>query len=821
MRSLEAAKSNQLMKSAMLTQNYFLFPQSNFNSSRLAPLTPMKILLLPLLLSASLHAAEPAAVLKLFDQKCADCHSDGDETPTLTAGINLSSLLSSEEDAKSILDRVERADETKGRMPKSKGKPGDPGYTAPLTAEEIALLKEWAKGEAKPAPAAAKEEPKPKEATAPGPTANTEPKTKNQEPRTFIPLREEIHLIAKDLEKQSESTQPFIRYLTLTNLANLRDNAGQPVEDEAQMDTYRAALGKLLNSLSHEGQITVPVAVDAGKTIFRFDLRDYGWTQEEWEKYVVAGYPYALRGVDGKSERDIAEATHSQSAWVRADWFAFAASQPPLYNQLLRLPDNDRDLEMLLGVDVIANLQNRRAIRAGFRESGVSQGNRMIERHELGRYPGAYWKSYDFTPLVRNGQHDLFRSPLGPVGAGLTPNADREFAHDGGEIILNLRNGLQAYYLSTAAGVKLDRAPTEIVQDRKRRDGAIINGISCMACHDQGMKYTLDKPIEQFRDEVGEIALKAGLDRAEANNVKDLYVSQEKLHSVVKVDEDRFKKALAAAMPGYSQPIDPVSRLYNRFKADVKLETLAAEFGEEDARFLDRLKDSRNADLESIAVQFESGMPFPRAGWLDQFQVIAHALNQEQLTYQPIAYTEFTSGAAKAGGSEGKVTLTEGGRLTIATNKAHYKKGELLTVKVKSTEGIYLRLYHLSAEKVLTQIFPNSARTNNFVKGGEAVEIGSQMDGRLGAGEFRFRMKEPFGTEIILAVASPVQFTDTENLNFARGEVFKSFTETDLRVASKRGTKGLTVETQDATGKARGLLSAPTFSARAVFTVGP
>lgn len=775
-----------------------------------------------LLVSPLASAAETSAVLKLFDQKCSDCHSDGDETPTLTGGINLTSLLGSEEDVKSILDRVERGHEVKGRMPKSKGKPGDPGYLPPLTAEEISLLKAWAKGDATAPPAAAQEEPKPKPASATAPAANNEPSTKEQEPRAFIPLREEIRLIAEDVEKQAESSQPFVRYLTLTNLSNLRDASGKPVEDETQMDTYRAALGKLLNSLSHEGQITVPVAVDAGKTIYRFDLRQYGWTQEEWEKYVVAGYPYALRGVDGKRERDIAEATHSQSAWVRADWFTFAASQSPLYNQLLRLPDNDRDLEKLLGVEVIHNLQNRRAIRAGFRESGVSQGNRMIERHELGRYPGAYWKSYDFTPLQRHGQHDLFRSPLGPIGAGLTPNKDREFAHDGGEIIWNLRNGLQAYYLSTAAGVKLSRAPTEIVQDRKRRDGAIINGISCMACHDQGMKYTLNKPIEQFRDEVGEIALKAGLDRIEAKNVKDLYVSQEKLHSVVKADEERFKKALAAAMPGYDQPIDPVIRLYTRFKADVSLTSLAAEFGEEDARFLDRLKDSRNADLESIAVQFESGMGFPRASWLDQFEVIVKALNQEQLNFTPIAYTEFTSGAAKAGGNEGKVTLTEGGRLTIATNKADYKKGELLTVKVKCTEGIYLRLYHLSAEKVLTQIFPNSARTNNFIKGGEAVEIGSQKEGQLGAGEFRFRMKEPFGTEIILAVASPVQFTDAENLRFAQGEVFKSFgSEHDLRTATTRGVKGLTVEVENAAGVVTGQRSAPTFTARAVFSVGP
>jgi hypothetical protein len=793
-------------------------------------MTPMKLLLCsPLLLATicnlsfviPLPAADPAAVLALFDQKCADCHSEGDETPTLTAGINLTSLLGSEDDVKSILDRVQLPDAAKGRMPKSKGQPGDPGYTAPLRAEEIALLKAWAKGETKPVPSAtAKAEPK---APSSEPrTKNEEPGTKNSEPRTFIPLREEIRLIAEDVEKLPESTRPFVRYLTLTNLANLRDSAGKSIEDETQMTTYRAAISKLLNSLSHEGRITVPTTVDAGGTIYRFDLRDYGWTADEWEKYVVSVYPYALRGVDARLEADIATATHSKSAWVRADWFTFAASQPPLYNQLLRLPDNDRDLEKQLGIDVTANLQSARALRAGFRESGVSQGNRMIERHELGRYPGAYWKSYDFTPLVRNGQHDLFRSPLGPIGAGLTQNKDREFAHDGGEIIWNLRNGLQAYYLSTSTGTKLDRAPTEIVQDRKRRDGAIINGISCMACHDQGMKYTLDKSLEEFRDEVGEIALKAGLDRDEARFVRDLYASQERLHAAVEEDEERFKKALAAAMPGYEQPVDPVIRLYNRFKADVRLETLAAEFGEQDARFLDRLKDSRNADLESLAVQFEAGMGFPRAGWLDQFKLIAHSLSQQMLDFQPMAYTEFTSGAPQAGGNEGKVTLSEGGRLTISTDKASYKKGELLTVRVKSTEGVFLRLYHLSAEKTLTQIFPNRATQSNFIKGGGTVELGAQKEGELGPDAFRFRMGEPFGTEIILAVASPEQFTDAENLSFAKGEVFKSFAaEHDLRKSLIRGVKGLTVETQGATGKVTGIRSAPTFTARAVFTVGP
>ena len=499
---------------------------------------------------------------------------------------------------------------------------------------------------------------------------------------------------------------------------------------------------------------------------------------------------------------------------MRADWFAFAASQPPLYHDLLKLPKTEQGLEEQEGVDTKANLRAGRALRAGFRQSGVSQGNRLIERHESKN--GMYWKSYDFTPLKRDGGHDLFRSPLGPVGAGLTKNADREFKHDGGEFIWSLPNGLHAYLLATSDGKRIDRGPTEIVQDRKRRDGAIINGVSCMACHDQGMKYTLDAAtIDKMVDEVGPVVLKAGLDRDEVHAVQDLFANTEKLHAAVQSDEAKYKAALAQAIPDYKQAFDPVGRLYNRFKEDIRIETLAAEFGEQDATFIQRLKDTRNPDMESIAAQFERGLGFPRASWLDQFKLIASALGYRLLDFQPIEYAEFTSGAPKAGGNEGKVVLSDGGKLTIATDKAHYAKGELLSVKLKSTEGVFVRLYHLSAEKVLTQIFPNAGRTDNFLKGGEVVTLPGPGD------KFRFRMKEPFGTEIILAVASPVQFTDKENLNFAQGEVFKSFGEADLRAATQRGVKGLEVEVTNAQGQVIGERSAPTFTARAVFTVGP
>jgi len=788
-------------------------------------LTALALLPRPLL-------ADDAALLEIFETRCATCHRE-DETPTLHAGINLFSLYQSEGEAEDILGRVKREDAVRGRMPKSKGNSDDPGYIAPLTAAEIAVVEAWVKNgptpatplttaPAAPAPTTAAKTAEPTEAPQAAPAVAGAPASGA---RAFVSMKEELALIATDLRSLDRGIQPFVRYLTLTNLAILTSSDGSPRESDDQLETYRAALGKLVNSLSRRGRIVPLVAIDQGRIIYRLDLRDYGWTPDEWETIVVAGYPYGLRGIDGKSEKEIADLSGSAGAWVRGDWFVFAASQPPLYHDLLHLPKTEQELEKQFQVDTVANLSKGQAMRAGFRVSGVSQGNRLIERHESGT--GMYWKSYDFTPLVRTGGHDLFRSPLGPVGAGLTDNKDREFVHDGGEIIFELPNGLHAYYLATSDGKRLDRGPTEIVQDRKRRDGSIINGVSCMACHDRGMKSVkVDRlgndTTELLFDEVGPVALAAGLDKAEKDNIEDLYTNKETLHAALAADEQAYLKVLAEATPGFHQPIDPVSRLYNRFNQEILLETLAAEFGESDATFLDRLKETRDPDLESIAAQFEAGLGFPRSSWLDQFVKISHALSYELQDFEPVAYAEFTSGAAKAGGNEGKVSLSTGGRLTLSTDKADYQAGELLTVKLKLTEASYVRLYHLSAENELKQIFPNSAQNDNFVAGGKELTFGVQKEGTLAAGEFRFRMGKPFGTEIILAVASPVQFSDKENLSFAEGEVFKSFAETDLREASRRGTKGLEVETSDALGKPTGQLrAAPTFSTRAVFTVSP
>jgi hypothetical protein len=100
--------------------------------------------------------------------------------------------------------------------------------------------------------------------------------TKPSTPHKFITLADIAGSIKADLEKRNERDQPFTRYFTLTHLYN----AGV---SEDQIQTYRNGLAKLVNSLSWEKKVVVPEPVDPARTVLRIDLRDYRWTDREWE----------------------------------------------------------------------------------------------------------------------------------------------------------------------------------------------------------------------------------------------------------------------------------------------------------------------------------------------------------------------------------------------------------------------------------------------------------------------------------------------------------------------------------------------------------
>lgn len=381
--------------------------------------------------------------------------------------------------------------------------------------------------------------------------------------RPFVSPQAMIVSMNKDVAAADPRDRPYLRYFTLTHLYN----AGVPHDE---LESYRRGLAKLVNSLSWGRQIVVPKPIDPGKTLLRIDLRDYKWTERIWDEILFHNAFGVRYGTD--AEKQLQAATRTRLPYVRADWFVSAASRPPLYHEILELPTTDRALEALLKVNVDENIASDRIARAGFNGSGVSRNNRLLERHESPY--GAYWKSYDFAGNAQD--KNLFARPFGP-GQGRN-----DFRHDGGEIIFNLPNGLQAYLLVDAEGKRIDKGPVEIVSDPKQPDRQVVNGLSCMSCHARGM---IDKD-DQVRDHVEKNP--GGFSAGERSKVKAVYPTREKFRSLLRADAERFRTAVEATGAPLSKT-EPVAELARKFDDELDLPMIAAELGVKPETFLQRL----------------------------------------------------------------------------------------------------------------------------------------------------------------------------------------------------------------------------------------
>ena len=342
---------------------------------------------------------------------------------------------------------------------------------------------------------------------------------------TFVDIDKRLRWVLDDLRAiPNPVDRQRMRYIDVSTLSNGGTSADELV-------IYREAVSMLLNSLSRGRSVIAPVAIDASKLLYRIDLRDYLWDETTWQQLEEI-YPYAviydrdsrLFPYDEVTAEQIRLETATQIPIIQADWFISHASRPPLYYSLLNLPDTLQGLEQQLGVDVQRNIDTEQVLRSGFANAGPSQNNRIIERHELGGNRGALWLSYDFADNLDN--RNVFANPL-------------DFQEDGGEMIFNLDNGLQGYFITNAAGRRLDKAPNNVVQDPASRDGAVEAGLSCMNCHQ------VDGQLPKF-DEIRDFQLNAGANAEEIEKVLALYVPAEELQAAFDADQNRYRNARAA-----------------------------------------------------------------------------------------------------------------------------------------------------------------------------------------------------------------------------------------------------------------------------------
>ena len=418
----------------------------------------------------------------------------------------------------------------------------------------------------------------------------------------FITPKQMLDTIEKHVNALKPFDRAFARYFTLTHLYN----AGESLE---ALHAYQRALSKLVNSLSWGRTLKIPQPIDAKETIFYIDLRNYEWEigTNRWT-LIEAEYPYQIafnaptQKALHKKLTNLQEAMDCEIPFIHADWFIATASLPPLYHDILGLPETDRELEARLEVNVAENIRNApglRVWRAGFSDSGVSNHNRVVERHDS-RY-GAYWKSYDFAGSV--GTQNIFTHPL-------------SFTHDGGEIIFNLPNGLQAYYLSDAGGRRLDAAPIDIVSNPAASDPTVRNGLSCIGCHTEGMK--------DFQDTVRGVIQRNAKPPFNKARALQLYTDKATMERLVREDTARYRQALEAT-GGVFGGIEPVQRFHEAFQRPLDAAHAAAAVGLKTETFLQRIRN--NVGLQNVGLLVLEKDTMKRDTWTNQFSEVIFALD--------------------------------------------------------------------------------------------------------------------------------------------------------------------------------------------------
>lgn len=505
----------------------------------------------------------PARVQALLKQRCFQCHGQDGKAAKNVFVLDRARLIAAQmltpNDANSpLLKAVES-----GAMPLN---------GAELNADEKALLRRWILNGA----------------------PDWDNKVATTTARAFVSETTLLTHLRDDLERAPFRSRQFLRYLSLAHLYN----AGVP-DDE--LEPYRVGLAKLLNSLSWQREIALPVALDPARTLLRIDLRDYQWTATQWQK-VVAKYPYSLL-IPGAEH--IARLSGEAVPYLRADWFVAQASVPPLYHDLLGLPSSLVALEQRLSIDSARHLnEEKHVFRAGVRASGVSQNNRVLERHVSAF--GAYWRSYDFKSNA--GDQNIFANPL-----SLTPA--------GGEIIFNLPNGLQAYFLADGVGRRIDVAPVDIVADRNQPDDPVIrNGRSCMSCHFAGPK--------SFQDDMRPVLLKANAARFDLDRALTLYVAQDEINRALTEDETRFRQSefRICNKPAKNALTEPINALARRFEAELTPTQAAAEVGLEAREFQERLRWNTRLNALGLGQLLTANSGIKRDVWERHFSEVVREL---------------------------------------------------------------------------------------------------------------------------------------------------------------------------------------------------
>jgi mono/diheme cytochrome c family protein len=397
---------------------------------------------------------------------------------------------------------------------------------------------------------------------------------------TFDDLYREI---ASDVRGQDDNDRPFTRYITLMN----RYNAGACTET---LDRDRFAILKAVNMLSTRASIGRPEAIDENELIYRINIRDYDWdrdingARDGWEA-IIAESPYAIPFV-GTQADDVREDTETDVPVMNADALLDVAALGNLYYELIGVDPNQSLADFVnndLGIDVQENLEDGEAVRAGTTRSAISREDRVVERHELGRRPGAYWQSFDFASDQAN--ESIFTEPF-------------NFNQGGTQAIFTLANGMLGFIIADENDNIVPE--TNLLLDTFQDDFVVRTAVSCSNCHAQGFNMVTDE-VRPFI-----LANRRAVNRDDFEIVSDVYLDPADFAEVIAADSASYQTSLErAGLPATGG--DPVAGTYLRFNDELDLATAAGELGvtASDLRSNLNLLDPRLSVLRQTTVDRE------------------------------------------------------------------------------------------------------------------------------------------------------------------------------------------------------------------------
>ena len=353
-------------------------------------------------------------------------------------------------------------------------------------------------------------------------------------------IESDLSDVREFLEKKVQvKDQPYMRFFEIP--FKFRSHS-----DKIQ-DLY-LSLSKILNSLSWNSKLVLPKPVNASKTIFALDIRqlnnvDLGkrnWSRNRWQQFFNSkSYPYQNR-TPSDDFKKIKQIVKSAVPILRLDWFVTIASVAPFYYDLLGIPSGFNSITKFakfLEADQKPRIHagdSHLVNRIGVTNAGPSSSekDRVIQSNGIGRYVGPngkkgnLWSTFDFASDTRRKDSDIFRSPTSELAEDPIFNDNFEFAHDGGEYIFTLPNGMLGFMVADALiGRRLNFAPIDLVVDRNRLgtnaynlsenlyDGndsitsprriqgglaAVVTGLSCMGCHRSGLIHAEDEMLKYF-----------------------------------------------------------------------------------------------------------------------------------------------------------------------------------------------------------------------------------------------------------------------------------------------------------------------------------